>query len=169
MAESDIVRTNTQSSGVPAFIADCHLGKLAKYLRLFGFDTLYFNSIDDDDLIAMANKEGRTILTRDRALYERGEASCLYLKPRDTRGQLELVIAELGLKQVCRPFVRCLVCNTPLQPIDKDAVANKVPPKVARFFDTFEICPVCDKVFWHGDHYKRMRLFVEAVLQELSV
>jgi uncharacterized protein with PIN domain len=151
-----------------AFIADCHLGKLAKYLRLFGFDTLYFNSIDDDDLIVLANEEGRMILTRDRALSERGEAPCLYLEPRETRNQLEQVIVTLGLKEACRPFIRCLVCNTPLKPIAKDAVATRIPPKVARFFETFEICPKCDKIFWHGDHYKRMQAFITALLDKIE-
>jgi hypothetical protein len=146
------------------FIADCHLGKTAKYLRLLGFDTLYFRQIDDDALIVLALKEKRMILTRDRELSERSTAACYYLEAVAVDAQLRELLGGLGLKAECRPFSRCLRCNTLLQPIGKEAAAQRVAPKVARYFDRFDFCPVCDKVFWHGDHYRRMQAYVERLL-----
>jgi uncharacterized protein with PIN domain len=151
----------------PAFVADCHLGKLAKYLRMMGFDTLYFASIDDDDLIRLAREEDRIILSRDRELCTRKKAPCLLLEPVDTVAQLKTVIGAYGLKTLHVPFSRCLVCNTPLQFIDKKEVSGRVPPKIEKFFSDFEICPKCERIYWHGDHYKRMKQLIDTVLEEV--
>ncbi len=158
--------SNSSSHNVnqPAFIADCHLGKVSKYLRLLGFDTLYFNQIDDDMLLEMARSQNRLILTRDRELCERGGALCQYLYATTTEKQLTEVVDAQALRERARPFSRCLVCNAPLVSIDKNEVADRVPPKVYRFFDTFDLCPQCDKVYWHGDHYRKMASFVKMLL-----
>ena len=149
----------------PRFIADCHLGKTAKYLRLLGFDTLYFNHIGDDALVALARLEDRVILTRDRELSERKEAPCYFLETVDTVEQMEELIGRFGLAERAAVLTRCLLCNTPLQPIDKAKVRERIPPTVDRCFDRFDYCPKCDKVYWHGDHYKRMKGFAERLLQ----
>jgi uncharacterized protein with PIN domain len=151
----------------PAFVADCHLGKLAKYLRMMGFDTLYFPSIDDDDLVSLATEEERIILSRDRELCARKKAPCLLLQPEDTVEQLKTVVAAYGLKTLNSPFSRCLVCNAPLQSIDKKEVSGRVPSKIEKFFSDFAICPECKKIYWHGDHYKRMKRLIETVLEEV--
>jgi uncharacterized protein with PIN domain len=151
----------------PAFVADCHLGKLAKYLRMMGFDTLYFPSIDDDDLVRLATEEDRIILSRDRELCARKKVPCLLLQPEDTVAQLKTVVAAYGLKTLNSPFSRCLVCNAPLRSIDKKEVTGMVPPKIVKFFSEFAICPECKKVYWHGDHYKRMKRLIETVLEEV--
>lgn len=157
------MRTKT----APSFVADCHLGKLAKYLRMMGFDTLYFSSIDDDDLIRLANKEERIILTRDRELCERNKAPCLLLHPVDTVAQLKKVITEYRLKTQQAAFSRCLVCNAPLRYIDKKEVAGSVPPKIEKFFSDFETCPECGRIYWHGDHYKHMKELIDTILEEV--
>lgn len=156
---------NSSDKNAPAFIADCHLGKLAKYLRLMGLDTLYFPQIDDDVLLALANTEKRVILTRDRALYERKKAECMYLSSVKTAAQLHEIIKKYDLKDYQKSFSRCIVCNTPLSPIDKDAITQKLPPKVLKYFSHFEICTKCDRIYWHGDHYKRMKSFLEDVFK----
>ena len=153
-----------KSTEIPTFIADCHLGKLAKYLRLMGCDTLYFTQIDDDDLIALANQENRVILTRDRELYERQEAQCMLLDAVNMELQLKEVIQAFNLKEVNRSFSRCLVCNTPLTPIDKEEINDRLPPKVAKHFSYFEICTGCNRIYWHGDHYKRMKATLEKII-----
>ena len=149
---------------VPAFIADCHLGKLAKYLRLMGFDTLYFPQIDDNDLIDLVNKECRIILTRDKELYERQMAQCILLKAVGMETQLREVVKIFHLKKYQHHFSRCIVCNEPLAEIDKESILHRLPPKVLKYFFYFEICKKCDRIYWHGDHYKHMKAFLEKVL-----
>ena len=141
---------------------------MAKYLRLLGFDTLYFNQIGDDDLLELAESEGRLILTRDRELSERRDSPCYFLETVDTLEQMEELINRFGLAANAEVLTRCLLCNTPLQPIDKAAVRDRIPPTVDRCFDRFDYCPACDKVYWHGDHYKRMQRFAELLLQGKS-
>ena len=148
------------------FIADCHLGKLAKYLRLMGFDTLYFPHIEDDDLVAISNNENRVILTRDRELSQRKNTPVLFLEPTDTKEQLKTLIAIYQLKEHPNPFTRCIVCNTPLQIVKKDEIIDKIPQKVKIHFDYFEYCPTCDRIYWQGDHYKHMIEFLDEVLKE---
>jgi len=158
---------NSNEIKTPAFIADCHLGKLAKYLRLIGLDTLYFPQIDDDVLIDLANAEKRVILTRDKALYERKKADCFYLESMQTEEQLREIITTFKLKDSNSSFSRCIVCNEPLSPVDKDVIAHRIPPKVLKYFSHFEICKKCDRIYWHGDHYKRMKIFLEGVFKSV--
>jgi len=148
------------------FIADCHLGKLAKYLRIMGFDTLFFPHIDDDKLIIIANKEKRIILTRDRELSQRKNAPVLFLEPTDTKEQLKTLIKYYKLKEHPVPFSRCIVCNTPLQVVKKEKIIDRLPIKVQKYFDYFEYCPTCDRIYWQGDHYKNMMKYLAKVLKE---
>lgn len=148
----------------PRFIADCHLGKLAKYLRLMGVDTLFFSHIEDDKLIHIANDENRIILTRDRHLSQRKNAPVLFLEPTDTKTQLKTLIDNYRLKEHHAPFSRCIVCNTPLQVIDKEEIIDSLPEKVKKYFNYFEYCPTCDRIYWKGDHYRHMMDFLEKVL-----
>jgi len=150
----------------PKFIADCHLGKLAKYLRIMGIDTLFFPHIEDDDLIIIANDEDRIIITRDRDLSQRKNAPALFLEPTDTKAQLKTLIDYYELKEHPVPFRRCIVCNTQLQVIEKEKIIDRLPEKVKKYFDYFEYCPTCDRIYWQGDHYKHMMEFLEEVLKE---
>ncbi len=162
MQHSDIpVKNDT-----PKFIADCHLGKLAKYLRIMGFDTLFFPHIEDDKLIIIANKENRIILTRDRELSQRKNAPVLFLEPIDTKEQLKTLIDYYHLKEHPVPFSRCIVCNSPLEVIEKEKIIERLPEKVKKYFDYFEYCSACDRIYWQGDHYRHMMEFLEQVLKE---
>lgn len=150
---------------MPAFVADCHLGKLAKYLRLMGYDTLYFTHIDDNDLISLASAQNRIILTRDRELAERRSNARLYFFDTiDTKQQLQELIHAFHLEKYHAPFSRCIVCNTPLQIVEKENIADRLPEKVKEHFSYFEYCPVCDRVYWHGDHYRHMLEFLRSVI-----
>lgn len=146
-------------------IADCHLGKLAKYLRLMGIDTLYFPHIEDDTLLERAKNEDRIILTRDRSLSQRKNAPVFFLEPKETQAQLKTVIEHYKLKEHPAPFSRCIVCNTPLQTIEKEKVIERLPEKVKKYFDYFEYCPTCDRVYWRGDHYRHMKAYLDEVLE----
>jgi uncharacterized protein with PIN domain len=141
---------------LPKFIADCHLGRVAKYLRILGYDTLYFTHIEDSALIRMANKEGRTILTRDRELSERKNARAFLLKETDTESQLKTILEHFGLSKEIGENSRCTVCNTPLENVKKEEVINRLPEGVKKHFEFFERCPACNRIYWHGDHYRNM-------------
>ena len=155
---------NNDSIKVPAFIADCHLGKLAKYLRFMGFDTLYFAQIDDNDLITMANEEDRVILTRDRELFERKKAECILLKSIAMDEQLREVVRKFHLQNYTPSISRCIVCNEPLRIVEKEDVIDRLPPKVIKYFSYFEQCKRCERIYWHGDHYQRMRTSLDHIL-----
>ncbi len=158
---------NNHSVKIPAFVADCHLGKLAKYLRFMGFDTLYFPQIDDNDLIRLANNEERHILTRDRELTERKKADCLLLQSVEMEKQLQEIIQVFELKKYPLDTSRCIVCNEPLVLTVKEKVADRLPAKVLKYFDHFEICPECERIYWHGDHYKRMKATLEKIMSSV--
>ena len=153
-----------KSLSSPKFIADCHLGKLAKYLRLMGYDTLFFSHIEDDKLVKLANAEHRIILTRDRELSERKNAPVFFLIPTDTQTQLKTVIDHFELSRHTTAFSRCTVCNTLLETIEKEKIIHRLPEGVKKHFDYFEHCPSCDRIYWRGDHYRNMVAFLEDVL-----
>lgn len=155
-----------QQSVTPKFIADCHLGKLAKYLRLMGVDTLFFPHIEDNKLITIANEENRIILSRDRLLSQRKNAPVFFLEPTDTKAQLKILIDYYNLEKHSPFFSRCIVCNTPLQEIDKEKIIDSLPEKVKKHFDFFEYCPTCDRIYWQGDHYRHMMDFLAQVIKE---
>ena len=147
----------------PKFIADCHLGRVAKYLRILGYDTLYFSHIEDNDLIKLANDEGRIILTRDRELSERKHANAFLLKAMDTQTQLKTILEHFGLSKEVKGTSRCLVCNTPLESIDKEEVIDQLPEGVKKHFELFERCPTCHRIYWHGDHYRNMVSLLDSI------
>jgi uncharacterized protein with PIN domain len=138
------------------FLADCHLGKLARHLRFAGFDTLYYSSAEDDALLRLAQLQGRLLLTRDRALAKRDEEQTLLLRSISLEAQLEELAAALPLANHFSPFTRCMVCNTPLQKAEKEAIRSEVPQRVFETFDIFRRCPGCGRIYWQGDHYEAM-------------
>ena len=143
------------------FIADCHLGKLAKYLRFMGYDTLYFSHIEDDDLAVLAIREDRMILTRDRELSRRKNTPVFYLDPIDISEQLKKLAEEFKIEIRGDTYRRCLICNTALQMIDKRLLHDEVPKRVKAHFDFFQQCPDCHRIYWHGDHYQNMMAFLK--------
>ena len=151
------------------FIVDTTLGKLAKWLRSLGFDTTVFPGKDLHRFVQIAQKEKRIILTRDKALYERKKADCFYLESVGTTEQLREIITFFRLAGFSRSFSRCIVCNTPLKRIDKEAVAERLPSKVLEHFSHFDICPGCERIYWQGDHYKHMKVFVQKLFASIGL
>lgn len=149
------------------FIADCHLGKIAKYLRIFGFDTLYFQSIDDDDIIDIAKKEERYLLTSDKILYQRMKHhNALYITHAGFEKQLKEIFHHYKLFDKCDPMSRCIRCNGVLKKIEKQEVIEELKAKTKKYFDTFYRCEECGKIYWHGDHYKNMLKFVNRFIAQ---
>ena len=146
------------------FLADAHLGGLARFLRMLGFDTLHRNAFDDAEIRRLASEEDRIVLTRDRELLKCREIrrGC-YVRALKPQMQLEEVAARFGLGPLARPFTRCLHCNLPLRKVDKDVVAHRVPETVLSLHEAFSYCSGCDRVYWPGSHYERMRLALKPI------
>jgi uncharacterized protein len=152
-------------SGGPHFLADAHLGGLARLLRMAGFDTLYDNAFQDEEIVRIAVEERRIILTRDLDLLKRRNvvAGC-YICSLQPTGQMEEVVARFGLAHRAHPFTLCLHCNAPLAPIDKAAVLDRLPPSVQICHTEFSHCACCKRVYWKGSHWQRMRDMLRAIL-----
>ncbi|MBM4064468.1 MAG: hypothetical protein FJ266_02330 [Planctomycetes bacterium] len=139
------------------FIADAMLGRLARWLRIVGYDVAYESSISDDDLIARAIHERRIILTMDRKLTERESArNSLLIKSPSYKEQLKQVITHYNIDYKSGIFTRCLICNGLLEPVGKEKIKDKVPPYVYSTQDEFDICPQCGRIYWSGTHRVKM-------------
>ena len=150
------------------FVLDVHLGRLARYLRLLGFDALYQNDFDDPTIIAISRAERRIILTRDRGILKNGSVTHGYwLRETEPREQLREVVRVLDLKEDIRPFSRCLKCNGALLPVDKREILEQLPPKVREGYEEFVRCEGCGKVYWAGTHVERMKEILGELLFEL--
>lgn len=154
----------------PRFVADVHLGRLAAYLRAFGFDTLFDRAWDDAALAAVSAREQRTLLTRDRGLLKRSAVQRGYL-PRalQPRAQLLEVLARFDLLPAARPLTRCIRCNGLLEPTTAARVAERLPPAVAAAgHRDLRRCPDCKACYWPGSHHRRLQAFIESVRAELG-
>lgn len=152
----------------PKFIADVHLGALVKYMRMLGFDVLYKNNYSDEEIIQTSLRENRTILTKDRKLLKNNKITHGYwMRTEGTEQQVKEIIRRFDLKNNIREFLRCLECNNILEPIDKDKVVNRIPPKVKEWQNEFWYCPLCDKVYWKGTHFEKMSEFIKLLRNDL--
>lgn len=138
------------------FVVDSMLGRLAKWLRVLGYDTVYLPHLDDDQLVRLARAEGRLLLTRDRGLAQRRGLQCLLVESEHLEEQLDQIFVELALTEE-HAFSRCPICNTPLQKIAKTELEGRVPPHIFRTHRDFSLCPHCDKIYWPGTHWARMQ------------
>ncbi len=149
----------------PAFILDVHLGKLAVYLRMLGFDTLYRNDYTDAEIARLAAAEDRVVLTRDRRLLMRRIIRRGYwVRALEPDIQLPEVLHRFQLKDSFRPFRRCLRCNHPLQAVSKEAVLPRLEPLTRRYYDEFHICPACNQIYWKGSHYQHMAARIRSLM-----
>jgi uncharacterized protein len=147
------------------FVLDNHLGKLATFLRILGFDALYRNNYNNDALVQISVGERRILLTRDRGLLGRKEITHGYrVLSTNPEKQLIEVVQRFDLSRAARPFTRCLRCNDLLQSITKEAVGERLPPKTREAYDDFHICLSCQRLYWEGPHYQRMKELVKRIL-----
>lgn len=147
------------------FIADVMLGRLAKWLRIIGYDTLYFRKIEDSQLIRKAVSEGRILLTRDIELFNRGGFQGLFIESGELGAQLAQVMKEAELKPRTRSKVRCPLCNERLEPVGKHRIKELVPAYVYSTQREFTRCSRCGKIFWRGTHWQR----IERRLKEMDL
>jgi uncharacterized protein with PIN domain len=147
------------------FVLDVHLGKLARWLRLAGFDALYRADLEDAEIADLAVREKRVVLTRDVGLLQRKAITHGYWVRADTPDvQIVEVLRRLQLDRSLSPFQRCLDCNGWIERVDKTEVWERLEPKTREFYQVFYRCAHCQKVYWAGSHYSHMLEKLKRVL-----
>ena len=148
---------------ITRFVLDTHLGRLAAYLRLFGFDTLYRNDYDDPTLADISATEHRILLTRDKRLLMRRQITHgHYVRATQPRKQLLEVLTRFDLHKTQRPFTRCMHCNGEIRPVAKDEIETRLLPRTKTWYKEFWQCSQCNKIYWKGSHYQRLQQLIRA-------
>jgi len=146
------------------FIADVHLGRLARYLRIIGFDVAYENNFNDEEIIHFSLTEKRAILTKDREILKRNEVTHGYwVRSTKVEEQVKEILKRFDLKKEIKEFTRCVECNELLMNVDKEKIVGDLPIKVAQLQNEFRKCPSCKKIYWKGTHYNRMLTFIQSL------
>lgn len=158
------IRLKPKLSLNPKFVLDVHLGKLARHLRLLGFDTLYEKEMEDAAIAQLGQRAGRIVLTRDLALLKnKGIRRGHFVRATDPQKQVREVVREFALAGKMRPFRLCLVCNGTIRRVAKSRIVHRLPPLTKKYYQKFYHCPRCDKIYWQGTHYKQLVRLVNAV------
>lgn len=152
-----------------AFVLDVHLGKLAHLLRMLGFDALYRNDFSTQDILAVAARDDRIVLSKSTLLLGSGAITAGYrIRSADPREQLVEVLERFDLWLCTRPFQRCLLCNSLLTAVPREEILDRLPEKVRSLSCGFTRCPACDRIYWEGTHAERMKRFIEDLFAEHS-
>ena len=159
---SSLLKVRDEPLRTLRFIADAHLGKLARYLRMLGFDTLYANDLGDQSIAKIAAEQHRILLTSDRALLmHRVVTHGVYVRKGTPLQQLENLVCRLDLLGSICPFSRCMRCNGELNAVAKSMIENSLQADTRRVFNEFRQCQACGQVYWKGSHYQRMQQIIE--------
>lgn len=146
------------------FVLDVHLGKLATYLRLLGFDALYRNDYEDEELAQISSREQRILLTQDRGLLKRSIVTYGYAVRSDhPEEQMIEVLDRFELHQAITPFQRCPQCNGQLAIVEKAAIQDQIPYYTRLYYDEFAQCQSCQQIYWKGAHYGRIKALIDRV------
>ena len=152
----------------PRFVADVMLGKLAKWLRIAGFDVLYSNSFSDEELIELSNDEGRILLSLDsRLLVRKTVKNFIYMESWRLEDQIKQILAVTKLERFPSPLSRCLSCNVILENVPPESVRNRVPVYVFKNQSHCKLCPRCRKIFWSGTHRRSALKFLGHLLTDV--
>ena len=152
------------------FIVDNNVGKLAKWLRMMGYDTLFFSGSDDSHMVTTALAEGRVILTRDTQIMRRrvvtdGRLKVILIRSDEPEQQMRQVVEALNLDCQFRLFTICLECNQPLVERSKQQVQELVPPYVFQTRSQYMECPTCHRIYWRGTHWEAMKKKLEKFMK----
>ncbi len=148
------------------FILDVHLGKLARKLRMLGFDTLYRNDYPDEEIVQVAADEQRIVLTRDRGILKNSMVTHGYcLRSDQVDAQIAEVLDHFDLHEQVRPFQRCISCNGTLTSVDKEQIKGLLPSRTRQYYSSFYRCSRCGKLYWPGSHYRKMCEYLEKMCQ----
>jgi len=147
------------------FVADVHLGKLTKYLRLFGFDTYYRTDINDEEIIDLAISDKRVILTKDKGLLKNKKVTHgYYIRSRYPRYQLKEVFLRFDLKNLIASFTRCMECNGLLRDVTKKEILDRLLPKTRQYYRKFKMCNDCNRIYWNGSHWQNMKRDIKTLM-----
>ncbi|MGD9898269.1 MAG: Mut7-C RNAse domain-containing protein [Calditrichaceae bacterium] len=161
-----IIRLRARPLRITKFILDINLGKLAKYLRILGFDTYYNNKLDDSEIVSLAGLEHRIILTKDIGLLKyKAVTHGFWIRSVYVREQLREVVEKLDIGQQAKPFTRCAHCNGELEIVPKEVVRDRLEPRTKKYFSEFRQCPDCEKIYWKGSHFKRMQKIFDDLIE----
>lgn len=159
-----LVRVRPAPMRVSRFVLDVHLGKLARYLRLLGFDTLYRNDYEDGELARLSSETHRILLTRDRHLLKRAVITHGYsVRSVDPRRQIEEILERFDLYRVIQPFQRCVRCNGRLAATPKAQIAERLLPETRRWIEEFQVCEDCAQIYWEGSHMPHLRRWIDTL------
>ena len=140
-----------------AFVVDANVGKLARLLRLLGFDATACRTWSDNELANTAVQEGRIVLSKDRALLKRNKiVFARHIRAIHPEDQLLETLSFFNLTPPYKPFSRCLLCNNPLIPVPKATILHRLEPLTKKYFHEFHTCPNCDRIYWPGSHHDRL-------------
>jgi len=153
------------------FIVDSNVGRLARWLRIAGFDTIFINDLDDNRLVRLALSESRVLLTKDTQILKRrvattGRLKVILIESEEVKAQLRQVVRTLKLAEEIKPFMLCLECNQPLVLSEKEDVKELVPPYIFQTQTQYMQCPTCHRVYWRGTHWQRMSRELERIVSE---
>ena len=147
------------------FVSDVHLGKLTKYLRLFGFDTYYRTDLNDEEIIDLAISDKRVILTRDKGLLKNKKVTHgYYIRSRYPRYQLKEVFLRFDLKNLIASFTRCMECNGLLREVTKKEILDRLLPKTRQYYRKFKMCNGCNRIYWNGSHWQNMKRDIKTLM-----
>jgi uncharacterized protein len=159
---SPLLRLRPEPLRQTRFILDAHLGRLAVYLRLLGFDALYRNDFGDEELAELSSSQNRLLLTRDRGLLKRSLVTRGYFVRSDQpRTQVMEILRRFDLGGAIEPFKRCLRCNGKLERVEKEDVITQLQPSTRSYYKEFYRCQDCGHIYWKGSHYQRMQAMIE--------
>jgi len=159
---SETTRLRQEALRNAEFILDVHLGKLTGYLRMLGFDCLYRNNLEDNEIIRLASEQQRIILTRDKGILRNKKVTHgYYLRSDDPREQVKEIIRRFDLKYQIKPFSRCMNCNGLQERVSKEEVSSMLQENTRKYYHEFYRCISCGNVYWKGGHYQKMTRWVQ--------
>lgn len=167
-SEGEEIPSKVKLRDVPKinFVLDVHLGKLARILRLLGFDALYRNDYDDHEIVSIAENEERIVLTRDRKLLRfKAIEHGYWLRSTNPNEQILEVAKRYNLYLKIEPFHRCLECNGIIQEVNKESIIDQLEPKTKIYFEEFFECIDCNKIYWKGSHYDHMVSYIDQLME----
>lgn len=164
---SPLIRLRAKPLRNPRFILDVHLGRLAKKLRMLGFDSLYQNDYTDPVIIDLSLKEKRIILTCDRGILKNKSVTHGYwIRSRQVDEQLREVIHHFDLSSRIDAFWRCMVCNGTVKKVHQKMIEDRLLPRTAQYFNEFYICEGCHRIYWKGSHYQKMEAYIQKLVKD---
>ena len=170
LAISPLKHCQPEPLHTPRFVLDVHLGRLAAYLRMLGFDTLYRNDYDDPTLANISVDEHRILLTCDRQLLMRKQIIRGYfVRTRQTQQQLLEILSRFDLYNNLKPFSRCIHCNGETQPVAKNKIEDQLLAKTKKYYNKFFQCKACKKIYWEGSHYLKMKTMINKIKTDTKI